>query len=305
MSTQNKTFVSAFEDYIIYASKRHKKQGFETHIRNLKLHVLPYFKNIENISELKKKDIINWQNQILDKNFSNSFNSNLYYSFSSFIQYCMLFDYIQENVVLNAGNFIKKIEHKEHNVYNLFEFRHFRRHLDNSIHKQFFNFMFFCGTRPSEAMALKFSDIKKNKVCINHSIQRRGKRELDTPKNQSSLRTFKISTLMQFRIWKLKKYYKKQYGTFKNDFFVFGGIKPLSTTTIDRHKKVACEKACIREITQHEFRHSYATRMIHKNNLPIDYISRNMGHSRVSTTLDVYLHQEKRMSRIPFLRLFF
>lgn len=95
----------------------------------------------------------------------------------------------------------------------------------------------------------------------------------------------------------------KQYDNFNNDFFVFGGIKPLSTTTIDRHKKKACEKANMKEISQHEFRHSYATRMIHKG-IPIDYASRSMGHSKVMTC-DVYLHQEKRIPRIPFLRMFF
>lgn len=301
---QNKTFVDAFEDYVIYANKRHKKQGFETHIRNLKLHILPYFKDVETIRELKKKDIITWQNKILEKNFSNSFNSNLYYSFSSFIKYCMDYDYIDENIVLSVGNFTKKIEEKEYDVYNLFEFRRFRRNLDNFVHKQFFNFMFFCGTRPSEALGLQFKDISKNIVHIRHNLQRRGKRELDTPKNQSSVRKFRISNLMRFRLWRLKKFYLKKYGKFNSNYFVFGGIKPLSTTTLDRHKKKACEKAHIREITQHEFRHSYATRMLH-NGVPVDYISRNMGHSKVSMTFDVYVHKEKRIHSIPFLRLFF
>ncbi|MCI9280527.1 MAG: tyrosine-type recombinase/integrase, partial [Bacilli bacterium] len=70
-------------------------------------------------------------------------------------------------------------------------------------------------------------------------------------------------------------------------------------------KKKACEKAHIHEITQHEFRHSYATRMIHKG-VSIDYVSRSMGHSKVSMTCDVYLHQEKRIrKRIPFIKKFF
>ena len=40
---------------------------------------------------------------------------------------------------------------------------------------------------------------------------------------------------------------------------MFGGQKPLSTSTIDRHKKIACEKAHMQEITQHEFQHIDAT----------------------------------------------
>ena len=73
------------------------------------------------------------------------------------------------------------------------------------------------------------------------------------------------------------------------DFFIFGGIKPLAPTTIDRHKLNACNKANLKPITQHEFRHSYATRNIHKR-VPIDKVSKSMGHSTVSMTVDVYLH---------------
>lgn len=76
------------------------------------------------------------------------------------------------------------------------------------------------------------------------------------------------------------------------DYFIFGGPKPLAPTTIDRYKEYAYNRANLPSITQREFRHSYATRRIHKN-IPIDLVSRSMGHSRVSTTLDIYLHQEK------------
>lgn len=296
------TFSKVFDEFLIYASIRRKKQGFETLQHNLRLHVLPYFKN-KHISDLRKKDIIDWQTIILSKNFSNSFNNSLYSGFSSFIQYCIVCEYIDENIVLSVPRFTKKNEKKEHNVYNIFEFRRFRRHLDSYIDKQFFNFIFFYGTRPSETMALKFSVLDKNKVHIIHNLQRRGKRELDTPKNQSSIRTIEINFLMRFRIHKLKKIYIKKYGTDINDFFIFGGIKPLSTTTLDRHKSTACKKAKIKEITQHEFRHSYATRMIRKG-VPVDFVSRSMGHSNVSMTLNVYTHNEKRMQCIPFLNKF-
>ena len=82
--------------------------------------------------------------------------------------------------------------------------------------------------------------------------------------------------------------YLKKYGN-GVDFFIFGGIKPLAPTTIDRHKLNACNKANLKPITQHEFRHSYATRNIHKR-VPIDKVSKSMGHSTVSMTVDVYLH---------------
>lgn len=277
------SFEEAYENFTIYANSRHKKQGYITTINNFNNHVLPYFKGRE-LKTLTKLDILNWQSLILIKNYSNKFNSLLYYSFNDFIKYCVLCDYLKENIVSQVGPFRKKIEYKEHHVYNLWQFRWFRFHLDNFVIKQYFNFMYFYGTRPGEAMALRFGDIECKYIHIRHNLQRKGKRELDTPKNASSVRTIKISLLMRFRIWLLKRY----YGNCNYDYFLFGGLKPLAPTTIDRYKKNACNKAHIYEITQHEFRHSYATRMIKKK--PINKVSKSMGHSRISTTLDIYVH---------------
>lgn len=226
-----------------------------------------------------------WQSDILTKGFSNKYNSMLYSNFKVFIDYCVNCNYLVDNVVKLVGTFPKKIEYKEHKVYNIWQFRWFRLHLDNFVIKQYFNFMYFYGTRPGETMALKFSDLEGFKVYIRHNIHRKGKRELDTPKNQSSIRIVKINLLMRLRIWLLSKF----YGCMSDNYFIFGGIRPLAPTTIDRYKLKACEKAKMFVISQHEFRHSYATRMISKG-IPINKVSKSMGHSRISTTLDVYTH---------------
>lgn len=291
-------FSEVYKDYLIYAEKRHKKQGFDTTTRNFELHILPYFKD-RDVRKLTKMDIINWQTEILNKDFSNSFNNSLYYNFSSFIKFCVYNSYLEENIVLKVDKFPKKIEDNTSDVYTIWEFRKFRRHLKDYILKQYFNFMFFYGPRPSEALALQFKDFDSLIVHIKHNLRRRGKRELDTPKNKSSVRSFKISLLMWLRIYKLKRIYTKRYGHFDNDYFVFGGQKPLSTSTIDRKKKEACKLAHMREITAHQFRHSCATRLIHKKK-PIDEVSRLLGHSKVSTTVDVYLHKEKRKHNFLF-----
>ena len=82
------SFEKAYEEYLNYASNRHKKQGFDTIVKNFKLHILPYFKD-KNITDVTKLDIINWQNNILKNNFSNNFHffffnsHSIHYIFSS------------------------------------------------------------------------------------------------------------------------------------------------------------------------------------------------------------------------------
>ncbi len=281
-------FEEVYKKYLIYASRRHKKQGLDTIEKNFKLHILPYFKD-KNINELTKQDIIFWQDLIYDKNFSNNFNRNLYYEFSAFMRYCVYFSYIDTNLVLQVEKFKKKYECTDFKVYNIWQFRWFRLHLKHFVIKQFFNFMYFYGPRPSECMAFRFTDLERNIIKVRHSLQRKGKRQLDTPKNQSSVRDIKINFLTRFRIWLLKKYYIKIYGYFSVDYFIFGGKKPLAPTTIDRYKKDACNRAKLFCITQHAFRHCYATRMIRKRK-PINEVSKSLGHSTVSMTVDVYLH---------------
>ena len=297
MSKQQKAiFLDVYNDFLEYTKKRSKKQSYDTLVTDFNKHILPYFLD-KDIRKLTKVDIINWQSIILDFNYSNNFNRKLYYTFSKFIEYCILYSYLKENIVTQVGQFPKKNKITEYVVYNRLQFWWFRFNLKHYVIKKYFSFIYDYGTRPGEAMALNFTDNKGLKLRIIHNIQRKGKRELDTPKNFSSIRGFKISLLWKFRFWRLKRYYLKTYGYFNNDFFIFGGLKPLAPTTIDRYKKAAYEKAKLPPITQHEFRHSYATRKIH-HRVPIDKVSRSMGHSQVSTTVDVYLHQEKNTFKV-------
>lgn len=284
-------FKEVYEEFKIYVEKRHKKQGFITITTDFNNHVLPHFINVD-IKSITKNDVLKWQNKILDLNYSNKYNSKIYYAFNKFMDYCVKCSYLDYNPVSEVGGFPKKIENNTHVVYSYFQFLKFRNALDDFVIKQYFNFIYFYGTRPGETMALRFTDVKGKYLRVIHNLQRKGDRCLDTPKNQSSIRCFKISLLQRFNFMLLKKHYYKKYKVFSDDYFIFGGVKPLAPTTIDRHKKIAYEKAKLPSITQHEFRHSYATRKIHLK-VPVDVVSRSMGHSKVSTTLDVYLHQEK------------
>ena len=106
------SFEEAYEKFKIYASKRHKKQGFDTITRNFNLHILPFFKDIE-LCKLSKIDILDWQNEILSRNYSNSFNNILFYSLKSFLNYCHMCSYILTNPIESVNRFKKKSEIKK------------------------------------------------------------------------------------------------------------------------------------------------------------------------------------------------
>ncbi len=286
-------FEEIYEEYKIYAQKRHKKQGFIALTSNFNSKILPYFKNY-NIEDITSKDIIKWQNEIYNLNLKYSYTSKLYINFNSFMKFCCTYYNLKENPFDRVENFRKGEEEVKHDFYNLKEFNQFIKCFDNEIYKQFFNLMFFTGTRPGEAMALKFNDIHGDYISVTKNLTTKGGRNLDTPKNKSSVREIKIDKFLKRDLLELKK----MYVGCNDDYFIFGGIKPLSPSTINRYKRKACEKACIRPITLHQFRHSHATLLL-QNGIMINEVSRRLGHNKVSTTLNIYTHtdltQEKRV----------
>lgn len=291
-------FLDVYDDYLIYARKKQKEQSFTTMKYKFDVHILPFFKDMY-LEDITSKTILEWEDYILSLNFANNHNKNLYYILSGFFEFCKIFYEFDKSIISNVGCFKKKYEENKSDFYNINEFKKFIKCVDDNVYKQFFNLMFFTGVRPGEAMALKFKDLNAGYISVNKTINSHGKRELGTPKTFSSNRIVKIDWKLKKDLLSLKKIYERIYPNINiDDLFIFGGVKPLSPSTINRRKEKACKKANLRPITLHQFRHSHATLLL-QNGIMINEVSKRLGHSKVSTTLDVYSHtdltQEKRV----------
>lgn len=167
-----------------------------------------------------------------------------------------------------------------------------------SIYQRFQFVLHFTGLRPGEAMALYFKDISNGYIKVSKTIDSHGKRNLTTPKTLSSNRLVAIDKKLEKDLLKLKAIYINKGIEYNDNLFIFGGNKLIYPSTINRRKLEACKKFNVRPITLHQFRHSHATLLIN-NKIPATEVSRRLGHSNVSTTLNVYCHsdltQEKRV----------
>jgi len=66
--------------------------------------------------------------------------------------------------------------------------------------------------------------------------------------------------------------------------------KPIGNPSFDRWWRRSLETAGVRYRNPHMSRHTYAGWLKSEFDLPIEDIQKNLGHSSVSTTVDVYMH---------------
>jgi len=300
-------FEEVYIEYLKYIEYRQKNQSQRTLKERFEKKILPFFKDYD-IYDIKESDYLKWQNEIEFFNYSNNYKSNLHYLMTKYFDYLIKYYDVKKNIPRIVGNFKLKNEVKQYKIYSYKEFKQFIKYVDNDIYKQFFNFMFFTGSRPGEAMALTFKDLDHRIISINKTIDEHGSRQINTPKTLTSNRLIEIDRKLYKDLIKLKNYYTNIYKNFNNNYFIFGGIKPLAPTTINRHKIKACKQANLEPIKLHEFRHSHATMLVERR-LMIKEVSRRLGHSDTSITLNTYTHVEKRHEKkviktLNFIRLF-
>ena len=150
------------------------------------------------------------------------------------------------------------------------------------------------GMRIGEICALKWEDIDTDNGIINirKTIQRiyvieDGERKtellIDTPKTKNSTREIPITRELLRMLKPFKKIVNPAFYVLTND------SKPTEPRTYRSYYKNLMRYLEIPDIKFHGLRHSFATRCIESN---CDYktVSVLLGHSNISTTLNLYVH---------------
>ncbi len=150
------------------------------------------------------------------------------------------------------------------------------------------------GLRIGEVCALKWSDIdlESGTICIQRTIERiyiiedeikHTKLVINTPKTKNSFREIPMSKELFSIIKPLKKVVNDDYFILTNEQI------PTEPRTYRNYYKKLMKQLEIPEIKFHGLRHSFATRCIESN---CDYktVSVLLGHSNISTTLNLYVH---------------
>lgn len=300
-------FEKAVDEYLEISKLKLKMNSYRS-MSNRINNILPYFKN-KYIHKITTKDYINWQIEISKKGYTIRYKKNLHVCFVTFLNYCIKNYGIKQNVAQLVGNFKDNNPNYTEEQIHIWDIEMFNTYISkidekDIIHKCIIEFLYLTGVRLGEATALTFNDIDfiNNTIHINKSMTRyvdcNGKRIITIPKTKKSIRTIGFNDYIQNSLIELKQYYENKYNSFDDNYFIFGGIKPMSFTTLERKKNYYCKIANVPQIKIHDLRHSHAC-LLFMNNVPIDEISFRLGHSSISMTTDIYLQflpkKEKRV----------
>lgn len=158
------------------------------------------------------------------------------------------------------------------------------------------------GLRIGEMCALKWGDINitDGVLTVSRTIERiyiiEGEKKytelvINTPKTKNSCREIPMNKELLRMLKPLKKVVNDDYYILTND------ERPTEPRTYRNYYKRLMEKLDIPKLKYHGLRHSFATRCIE---VGCDYktVSVLLGHSNISTTLNLYVHpnmeQKKR-----------
>ena len=150
------------------------------------------------------------------------------------------------------------------------------------------------GLRIGEVCALKWKDIDavNGMISIGRTLQRiylvgEGERRTelleDIPKSLNSMREIPMTRELLRVLKPLKKMMNPDFYVLSND------ARPIEPRTYRNHYKRLMRELGVPEIRFHGLRHSFATRCIESR---CDYktVSVLLGHSSISTTLNLYVH---------------
>lgn len=292
VSVLNTTMYDLYNSYFFLDdSIINRESTLYTKEYRVRKYILPFFQNPKNnkysdLSTINVDKIKKWKMWMNEKKLSLQTKKSLFNTFSSLMTYAVEKYSLEYNPLKLVENFKERndkvIDEEKVRFMTNDEYRIFIDEVDDDF-KVVFHFLYEIGCRKGEMTSLKWKnvDFKNERVKLNTTFSRKrdGSLTITNTKNGKD----KYVDMSPKLVDELKDLYNtmSKLDGFSDDWFVFGGIKYISYTTLGRKKDETFQRLKdkginITNITIHEFRHSSASYMI-SNNIPIEVIAYRLG----------------------------
>ena len=299
------TFKEAYTIYYDYQKDKIKDSTLKTYRDRIKY--MGLLDNVELVNlnwDLYQK----WRAQMNKTNLCDRYKTDI----QKFIK--QVINFAEKQWDFNLRKFYNKLEpfktpgalKKEMDFYEPEEFFKFISVVDDLRYKCFFELLYYCGLRRSEARGLQWKHIDFNNKTLTVSQQVLNPSNsnastewyISSTKTEASNRTIPISTTLLNDLAELKKTNERLL-KFKQTWFVLGDDVPMATGRMYFYRDKYAKKAGIRRIRLHDFRHSCASALI-SGAAPITAVSNFLGHSETTETLETYTHMFKKdLANVP------
>lgn len=295
---KEKTINQITEEWKGEKKKYVKKSTYAAYQLLIQNHIKPYFGDLYEVNEEKVQQFVFDK---LDAGLSEKTIRDIIIVLKMILKFGIKNGYL-EYIQIDA-KFPSKQEKKDLDVLSKADQKKFMEHLRNNF--TFKNLgIFIClstGMRIGEICGLRWCDVDtvEGVIKVRHTLQRiyiiEGETRhtellLDTPKTANSVRDIPMSSELLKMLKSLNKVVNENYYVISND------IKPIEPRTYRNYYKKLCKQLDIPELKFHGLRHSFATRCIESK---ADYktVSVLLGHSNISTTLNLYVHPNKEQKK--------
>ena len=224
---------------------------------------------------------------------------------SAVLSYARTCGFITDNPCVNVKTV--KTGDKEKEIYTLEELKTLLNLINEKAdlqHRVMFNLLAYCGMRRGELLGLEFKDIdfENNTLeIVRTSNYQNGSTGIytSTPKTKSSVRELFLQPHLtaMIREWQAEQQENAEkcgdLWVNSDRLFINWRGEPMRPYYPYKWLKDFCEREGVPFKGLHSFRHTVATQAI-VNGVDVSTVSAILGHSNVSTTLNIYTHAVRK-----------
>ena len=256
-------------------------------------HIIPYFGGCM-MSEISAGQIIQWQNEMQKKGFSESYLRMIQNPLTSLFTHASRIYDLQANPckkVKRMGN----SDSRSLTFWTLEEYQQFIQTIEpKTRYYLIFEILFWTGCRIGELLAITKADVdfEKSQLSITKTYYRTERQDVITePKTKQSIRVVEIPEFLKKEI---KDFVDGHYGMPDNE-----RLFPIVQEAVQHKMKRSIKKSGVNDIRVHDLRHSHVAYLIHKGVEPL-LIKERLGHKDIRITLNTYGHlypsQQRRVA---------
>ena len=307
LNDRHMLFDEVVKEWLKYKKLDMKPNSYEGLERIARIHLLPFFEN-QRIMKIRRRDIKNWITHYAKLNLSYGSKSKYLSVLKSVFHYAVydlevlekspcdkLSMPVQDSVEVNEEVKYYSLDELE-KLLDFMKNKKNQRYGDYQLYYMLMYFLSKTGLRISEALAVRWSDIKDNKLTVERQIKKiNNAKKLDTLKSSSSYRTITldedlVKELKKFKIKQNEMILENPYIPKNQDDIIFQNYLGdyLDVRAVRKSFERYCKRVGLEYKGTHVFRHTHAVLLLEAG-ASIKYVSERLGHKSIKTTSDTYL----------------